>query len=251
MAALVLILALCALSASGALLLFSTKAEESIPSQFYVRNHTVSFDGEHSDSIVSQEGKNGQYENFFIWTQRVNLTPSLDDRLEDGMAKGRIIVIIDPIKPPSPDEVDALMNYVKEGNSVLLMMSSQGPWSYLTDHFGMKTYYIAETYNKSWVAENGLPIKPWGLSINGGRALLTIDGRVVLAEADYGKGKFVLFTDSQVFKNGFFGNPGYMGNYMSDPELADLKEYDPRALYNLEYDIFEDYLEPKRNPSSE
>lgn len=245
-AALVLILALGVLSASGAVLLFSTKVGGSIPSNFYERNHTVSFDGEHSDHIVSQGNKIGQYENFYIWTQRVNLTPSLDNRLEEGMAKGRMVVIIDPTIPLSMDEQNVLMNYVMDGNSVLLMMSSRGPWSYVTSHFGLETYNIKEPYNGSWIAKNGLPIMPWGLAVKGGKALLTIDGRVVLAEADYGKGRFVLFTDSQVFKNGFYGNPGYMGNYMSDPEIVDKTKYDLKALYDLEYSIFEDYLEPQR-----
>ena len=65
--------------------------------------------------------------------------------------------------------------------------------------------------------------------------------------ADYGKGKFVLFTDSQVFKDGLYGGPGYMGYSKLDPRTVDENRYDITALYNLEYSIFEDYLKPKGN----
>ena len=119
----------------------------------------------------------------------------------------------------------------------------------------MQTYQIdapdnttnTSLMNDSWEKKGGLPISPWGLAIKGGGSLLAIDDRVVLAEVSYGKGKFLLFTDSQVFKDGFFGRPGYMGYAKTDPGIVDKKNYDLRALYNLEYRIFEDYLEFYKN----
>jgi hypothetical protein len=166
--------------------------------------------------------------------------------MDDAMAKGRALVVIDPVKPLSQEGLASIRSYIKDGNSVLLMVSSEGPWSNIIRYFGMRTYQIEEpnnTANTSWEGIEGLPIKPWGLAIKGGESLLTIDGRVVLAEASYGKGKFLLFTDSQVFKDGFFGRPGYMGYAKTDPGMVDKKDYDLKALYDLEYRIFEDYLE--------
>ena len=256
MAVLVLVLSLGALSASGALLAFSTKVEETVPSEFYVKDHTVGFDGEHSDIITSQGDDMGQYETFFIWTQRVNLTPSIDFRLEDAMSKANAVVVIDPVRPLSPEGHSSLLRYVKDGHGLLLMVSSEGLWSGIPENFGLETYQIDEPYNstrdynKTWTTKDGLPIKPWGLAIRGGKALLTVDGRVVLAEADYGKGKFLLFTDSQVFKNGLYGNPGYMGYSKVAPSDVDKEQYDLRALYDLEYRIFEDYLGLKENSSA-
>jgi hypothetical protein len=93
-----------------------------------------------------------------------------------------------------------------------------------------------------WAWKDGLPIEPWGLAIKGGRPLLAIDGRVVLAQADCGQGKFLLFTDSQVFKDGLFARPGFMGYPKVDPSMVDRESYDLAALYNLEYRIFEEYL---------
>ncbi len=251
MAALLVVLAIGALAAGGALLIFSTKGENSVPSRFYEYNHTVGFDGEHSDNITSRGDLRGEYETFYIWTQRVNLTPAIEDRMNDAMAKGRAMVVIDPVAAISSDELASLQEYINRGNNVLLMVSTEGPWSEIIENFGMQTYYLQEPDNSStnvsqmdtaWAWKDGLPMKPWGLAIKGGRPLLAIDGRVVLAQANYGKGKFLLFADSQVFKDGLFARPGFMGYPKVDPSMVDKRSYDLAALYNLEYRIFEEYL---------
>ena len=59
LAALILVIALGAVAASGALLAFSTKAEETIPSQFYAKDHTISFDEDHSEIITSLGNRMG------------------------------------------------------------------------------------------------------------------------------------------------------------------------------------------------
>lgn len=255
MATLLVLLAVAALTISGTMLIFSAKGENTIPSWFYDYNHTVGFDGEHSESITSRADLPGEYETFYIWTQRVNLTPVMEEEMEDAMAKGRALIMIDPVTKISGEELAALQDYIKRGNCVLLMVSSQGPGSEVIESFGMHTYNLPEPANNTanidantgimdavWAWKDGLPIKPWGLAIKDGKPLLDIDGRVVLAETDYGQGKFLLFTDSQVFKDGLFARPGFMGYPKADPSMVDRGSYDLRALYNLEYRIFEDHL---------
>ncbi|HPS91133.1 MAG TPA: hypothetical protein PKV33_03160 [Methanothrix sp.] len=259
MAALLVLLALGSLSVAGSMLIFSTKGEDTIPSRFYDYNHTVGFDGEHSGNITSRGDMQGEYETFYIWTQRLNLTPAMEDRMADAMAKGRAMVMIDPATKISGEELATLKDYIKRGNCILLMVSSQEQGSEMIKDFGISTYNLTKPAGKPdnaadniaastgmmqdvWAWKDGLPIKPWGLAIKGGRPLLDIDGRVVLAEADYGQGKFLLFTDSQVFKDGLFARPGFMGYPKADPGMVDRESYDLRALYNLEYQIFEDQL---------
>jgi len=245
MAALLAVMVIGAVAVGGLHYGLSTKGESTIPSRFYVHNHTVGFDGEHSDNITSKGDIGGQYETFYIWTQRVNLTPAIENRMEDAMAKGRALVVIDPIKPLSERELTSLLNYIKSGNSVLLMVSADGPWSNVIKYFGMQTYYHIKPNNessKSPAWKDGLPIEPSGLAIRGGSPLYAIDERVILAEADLGKGKFLLFSNSRVFKDGFFARPGFMGYSKVDLSMVDKRSYDLRSLYNLEYRIFEDYL---------
>ena len=245
--ALVMILALGSLFAGISLNSFSIKAEDSIPSKFYVKDHTVCFDGEHSYQIVGNEGTDGNYDTFFVWTQRINLTPSIEDSFSEAMEKGRILVMIDPIKALSPEESAELQDCVKNGSSVLLMLPADGPGSNLTQPFGLDTYSIeqpagAENETLSVDLTHGLPIKPWGLAIKGGKPLMSIGDRVVMAEAGYGKGKFVLFTDSRVFMDGLYEDPGYMGYSESDPETMTDLGYDLASLYKLEFSAFKGML---------
>ena len=255
MLALVMMLALGSLAVSGAIFLLSTKTMDTVPSQFYVKGHTVCFDGEHSGTIVSKGNTSGQYETFFIWTQRVNLTPAIEDNFEMALEKGRILVIIDPVKDLFGTERDAISKYVKEGNSLLLMLNNtteQG--SSLTQSFGMDTYNIEPPSNASNLTldqniSKGLPIYPWGLAIKGGTPLLSIGNRTVMAETNYGNGKFVLFTDSEAFRDGFYGEPGYMGYNSVDPKQMNGLNYNLTTLYDLEYHIFEDVLGTGENRS--
>ncbi|OPY51525.1 MAG: ABC-type uncharacterized transport system [Methanosaeta sp. PtaU1.Bin112] len=258
-AALLVLLAVASLTASGAMLIFSAKGEETIPCRFYDYNHTVGFDGEHSGNITSRGDTPGEYETFYIWTQRVNLTPVMEERMNDALAKGKALVVIDPVAELSGEDLALLRDYIRGGNCILLMVSSQQSWSKVIEDFGMDTYYLPEPANlvadnttsaaantgmmeAVWASKDGLPIKPWGLAVKGGRPLLDIDGRVVLAETDYGTGKFLLFTDSQVFMDGLYGRPGFMGYPKAEPSMVDRESYDLQALYNLEYRIFEEHL---------
>lgn len=252
MAVLILMIALGAVAASGALFTFSTKTEETIPSQFYAKDRTISFDGDHSDLITSTGNRMGQYETFFIWTQRINLTPVMAGSLREAMEKGKAVVVIDPVKPLTYEEQSSLLKYIQDGHSILVVMNSEGPWSSPLKDFGFETYQISQPANVSWgyapgnnsawSGKDGLPIAPWGLSIEGGKALLREGPRVVLAEAKVGNGSVLLFTDSHAFMDGLYGKPGYMGYSKVDLRAVDRKDYDLKALYDLEYNIVENQL---------
>lgn len=242
LATLVAAITLAALSVSSGMIILSIETGNTIPSQFYDRNHTVCFDGQHSTQIVNQNDKMGDYSTFFIWTQRVGLTPSIEDNLEDAIEKGRTLVIIDPVNRISQEDSVSILDYVWNGNSVLLMVNSKGQASDLIKSFGLDTFIIKTPSNQRENAtpiNKSLPIKPWGSAIKGGNPLLRMNGRVVLAETSYGTGKFLLFTDSQVFKDGFEGRPGYMGYSKTDPNGMENIEYDLMDLYRLEYYILD------------
>jgi len=260
----VAILALCALGASCALAAFSAEEEYSIPSHFYIKDHTVCFDGSHSDQVVSVQGERGDYETFFIWIQRLSLVPSVENSLNEAMEKGRILAIIDPVENFTKAEILSIQSYVEEGNSVLLMLDSEGTGKGLIQAFGMETCNETQpsgdlpsgaqnlSDEEGKIRASGLPIRPWGLTIKGGNALLSAENRTVLAETSRGQGKFVLFTESHMFKDGVGGRPGYMGNPKSDPKAMRNLGYDAMALYDLEFRLFEEVLKagtslPERN----
>ncbi len=240
---LLFIVLLSALCASLAILMFSASSENAIPGQFFIKNQTISFDGKHSSQIVSQGENQGSYETFFIWTQRLGLTPTVEDKFDDAIEKGSTLVLIDPVEPLSQYEKQALLDYIRKGNAAILLIESEGKGLDIVRLFNMTTYTLmqSEDSSSSLNLDNNseLPIEPWGLAIRGGNALLNISHRIVLAEQNYGKGKFMLFTDSRIFRDGFNGNPGYMGYSSSDPGSIGNLGYNLTALYGLEYYIFE------------
>jgi len=233
---------------------FSAAMKDSVPAKYFMKDHTVCFDGQHSCNIAGDEDMEiNNYTTFFIWTQRVGLTPAIES-LEKCMEKGKMMVIIDPIKNFSKKELTAIKKYVENGGKVLLMLdnTTREHTGELLKLFGMDLKKISgvrekETQIKMISTEQvNFPIIPWGLSITGGEALRAAGNRTVLSYVSYGKGNFVVFTASSVFKNGYNGEPGYMGNSGSDPESAELS-YNLRTLYDLEYYIFEEIMKISNN----
>jgi hypothetical protein len=251
-AVLTIIIIICALSTSLSVWLFSISPEDTVPNKFYNKNHTVVFDGGHSSQVVSQGDSQGDYETFFVWTQRLGLTPTVEANFDEAIQKGKFLVIIDPIKPFAARERQAMFNYVEEGNYALLLINSKESGSDIVKLFNLSTYLINQPLEmKSDVFYNnnlGLPINSWGLSIKGGDSLLNLSDRVVLAKINCGKGKFILFTDSRIFKDGFYAKPGYMGYSGSDPDSMKDLNYNLSNLYRLEYYIFENAGEKNRYP---
>jgi hypothetical protein len=239
-AVLTIIILICALSASLSIWLFSTPSESTVPDKFYNADHTVCFDGEHSSQIVGQGDSQGVYETFFVWTQRLGLTPTVEPNFDEALQKGMVLVIVDPVKPFTTQERQALLKYVEDGNRVLLLTNSEGNAAYISNMFNMSAYLLNRGTNmQNYDYDNmGLPISPWGLNITGGDPLLNMSDRVVLSKVDYGRGRFVLFTDSQIFKDGFNANPGYMGYSGTDPDDMSNLNYNLSNLYKLEYYIF-------------
>ncbi|MDD4650903.1 MAG: hypothetical protein PHQ34_01615 [Methanothrix sp.] len=240
-AVLTIIILICALSASLSIWLFSVPSESTVPGRFYSADHTVCFDGAHSSQIVGLGDTQGVYETFFVWTQRLGLTPTVESNFDESLKKGTILVIIDPVKPFTSQERQALFKYVEDGNRVILLTNSEGNGEYISNMFNMSAYLMnQDTYMENNDYDNmGLPIVPWGLNITGGDPLLNMSDRVVLSKADFGRGRFVLFTDSQIFKDGFNANPGYMGYSGTDPDFMSNLKYNLSNLYNLEYYIFD------------
>lgn len=243
LAILVIILLICALSISFSIFMFSISPGDSIPNSFYNKSHTVSFDGAHSAQIVSKGNSQGDYETFFVWTQRLGLTPVVEYNFDKALEKGKFLVIVDPAKPFSVQERQALLKYVEGGNFALLLVNQKEDGFDISKLFNLTTYLLSQpgAMENSDVAFNnsmGLPISPWGLNIKGGNPLLKIGDRIVLTEVNYGDGKFILFADSQTFKDGLYGKPGYMGYSGSNAGSMSNLGYNISNLYKLEYSLF-------------
>ncbi len=237
-------IAVCAMGLGGSLSLvaFSPDVYESIPPAFYDWENTVCFDGEHSSEIVNSGDREGEYSVFLIWTQRVKLVPSIENSLKNCVEKGKTVIIIDPVvKNFSQEDIDMLKKHMENGGNVLMMVSNSRVLGLnLLAEFGLE---IEDIMMPQDATEEG-PLLPWGPSVKGGEAVKTIGDRVILARVSYGKGYFVLCTVSNVFRDGFRGEPGYMGFNGTDPNALSEEEKEiTLEIYNLEYEIFEEILQ--------
>ena len=88
---------------------------------------SVCFVDEYSDFIISSRTSsmnvdpNKVFNTFFIWTQRVDCVPSVENSLDDSLEKGDALVFINPIKSFGDEEVKVINNYLDKGGNVLVL----------------------------------------------------------------------------------------------------------------------------------
>jgi hypothetical protein len=239
--AVIVIICIMALGNSLSIAAFSPRVYEKIPARFYDRENTVCFDQYHSSEVVNSGDREGNYSVFLIWTQRVGRVPSIEYTLEDCIEKGKTVIIVDPLGENfSHKDIELLKEHVQTGGNVFMMVDRANVLGInLLAAFGLEI----EEIRKPMDAEEEGPLTSWGPSVKGGEALETIGERVILARVSYGEGYFVLCTVSHVFRDGFRGQPGYMGYNGSDPDLMSEEEKEfIMKIYNLEYRLFEEIL---------
>ncbi|MDP4173960.1 MAG: hypothetical protein Q8933_08330 [Bacteroidota bacterium] len=94
-----------------------------------LKEHTkfvkVSFEAEHSDielpvvHIISNFEKS--YHTFYVWLQRVGIVPYLMNSYEGALKEGNAVVVINPSKSFSVDEVSKTKIFLKQGGKLLLI----------------------------------------------------------------------------------------------------------------------------------
>jgi hypothetical protein len=237
--AIFLILLVGLLAVSSGIFAFS-RAVYSLP-QPHTEYVTVCLDEEHgyakARGIETPEWGKG-FGTFLVWTQRVGCTPSYESTLESALEKGDAVVIINPTKDFTVDDINAVASYISRGGKLLLMdgaLNADSTANELLYYFGM---YINRTYadknidnivaNLENVDNIGIVARP-ALSIYGGTPVLLADNLVALSVYEQNGGKLVV-VDSFMFSD------ARMGGVFTVPDQA------TRELYNLEYYIFENIL---------
>lgn len=88
----------------------------------------IYFDSEHSGfglpilELVNNPAQS--YHTFFVWTQRLGYIPKVTENMEEGLEKGDIVVLINPARPFTEEEVNKALTYVQGGGKIVLLDSA-------------------------------------------------------------------------------------------------------------------------------
>jgi hypothetical protein len=184
-----------------------------------------------------------KFNTFFIWTQRVDLVPSIEN-LYHAIDKGDAIVIINPVKSFGEKEVDNITSYVEKGGKLLLMdgvLNTDSTANDLLQYFGIwinrdsDNYKNLSEYNDTNSSINNSTtignVTTPSLTILGGEQLfVTEENETSIAIVEYGDGKIVVVVDSYTFTDVVMG-----GSFTEPDETL-------REIYNTEYYILEEIL---------
>jgi hypothetical protein len=202
----------------------------------------VVFEQEHGDYELPLKGftkeRERSYEVFYQWVLRVGYYPFTGKTLEEDMHGASILIIINPDKPFSPDELDLLRDYLQKGGKLLLMdgvTNQSSTAGTLLSYFGMKIKRdrkvpLPATYSTSWMSRMG---QNSAFEIEGGEGVLnSTEGKPILSTARVGNGMVAVMTFSQLFTNLPMG-----GSYRVVPSKQQ------RDIYELQFNLLRGLVE--------
>jgi hypothetical protein len=202
----------------------------------------VVFEQEHGNYELPLKGftkeREESYEVFYQWVLRVGYYPFTGKTLEEDIQDASMLIIINPDKPFSPDELDRLKNYLQDGGKLLLMdtvTNQSSTAGEVLSYFGMKIkrdrkVSLPASYSTSWMGRMG---QDSAFTIEGGEGVLTsADGTPILSTAQVGNGIIAVMTFSQLFTN-----PPMGGSYRVVPSPQQ------REIYELQFNILRGLVE--------
>lgn len=169
---------------------------------------------------------------FYVWTQRLGLVPSLHPTLQEALSSSPIAVIVNPMRRPTIEEIDAVVDFCRRGGDILLVVDPRNASSSANDFLGIFRMSMAGTAADTTEiltigGEHVCDAIRAGF-IKGGAPLLTLPGgRVVLAYDELGKGRFFAFADHYIFTQAVMGPTSVVPSEKQ------------REIFELEYQILE------------
>ena len=186
---------------------------------------SVCFVDEFSDMIISSRTASMDvdfkdvYNNFFIWTQRVDMVPSIENTLSASLKKGNATVIINPNKTFNENDIKNINNYFDKGGNLLIMDRLTNKNSTINE--------LLEIYNLSVIYKPSYENTSEKLEIIGNNFTYFVKNNYSsIAVNNISNGKLVLFVDSKLFSNAIMGGAFTIpSNYQ-------------REVYDIEFNIF-------------
>ena len=176
---------------------------------------------------------------FYVWTQRLGLVPSLHPTLLDALASAPIAVIVNPIRRPTIDEIDAVVDFCRRGGDILLIADPRNAASSANDFLGIFRMSIAgaaaDTTEILTIGGERVCTAIHAGFMKGGSPLLALPGgRVVFAYEELGAGRFFAFANHYIFTQALMG------------PTSTVPQRRQREIYELEYQILEILMRERR-----
>ncbi len=177
----------------------------------------IAFEQEHSDFFIPSlrlgSNQDNNFHTFFVWTQRLGFVPKAYSKLDGAIREGDAVVVIEPQKPFSIQDVDLVSEYVERGGRVLVLddpTNRRSTANQLLTLFGLEIGLLPPRtlpiYDDSLrvVATARNPGR-----VTGGTPVLRLrNGGAVLVEKEWGKGKIMVFANSSLFNTRSMGHTG-------------------------------------------
>jgi hypothetical protein len=192
----------------------------------------IYFEKEHGNYELPLQGfvqdRKKSYAIFYQWVLRLGYFPGVGPSIRDCTERGDLVVIVNPQRDFTPQEITTVKEYISGGGKVLLMddpLNSGSSANSLVQAFGMSIKPEQTSYSSisDDSGKSSWPIK--GTSVNvirGGKGLLFAGAeKAVLSIAKEGKGALAVMT----FSNSFVDNEmGGMESVVPDEKL--LRRFD-------------------------
>ncbi len=206
----------------------------------------VVFEQEHGDYELPLKGftkdRNKSYEVFYQWVLRVGYYPFTGKTLEDDIKDAGVLIIINPNKRFSPEDISRVKKYLEKGGKVLLMdgvSNISSTSNELLSSFGMeikrsRSVALPPAYSISWMNRFS---QNRAFAVGGGDAVIkSPEGVPVFSAARVGKGMIGVMGFS-----GLFLNPAMGGSYRVKPNQQQKRIYD--LEFNILKGLYQDDLE--------
>ena len=183
------------------------------------------FEGEYSRYFIPElrlaNNEDKDLHTFFVWTQRVDVFPRKYYTFDTCLAEARklgALIMIDPARAPTPDQMERLKSYVREGGTLIVIDDPENgprPTNEILAPFSLSMDFAHPILQGALTAEQ-VPASPiWigAAPIVSGRPLYTSpNGAPVVSATEYGKGRVIAYGNSRTFERKIMGYTAMVPN---------------------------------------
>lgn len=207
----------------------------------------IAFEREHcnftlpSEALDTSMALENHYHTFFVWTQRLGYMPASVPSLDGALNGAKVLVLVNPNKVFTADEVLRIKRYLQAGGRMLVLDGSHNSGSTANQLLRVFGLGVEEaSFPQSFVfdkAGNRIATVERPRLVTGGEPVLRlVFGKPFLSAARVGKGLIAAMGSSHLFTDRSMGVTSVVPNAYQ------------REIYEMEFWLFRNLLEGPPDP---